>query len=152
MGLEPISDGGEGVPSGSIIMWNGDPSDVPEGWTLCDGEEPGDYDGDKDVPDLRQRFVVGAGDGENPTDEEDADTIDVYEVGDEGGKQEHQLTEGEMPNHSHRQGVLAGTGRNSTPAAGFGQGSGSFTTSTAGNDEQHENRPPYYALAYIMKL
>jgi hypothetical protein len=41
------------VPAGGIIMWSG--AEVPEGWSLCDGTEG--------TPDLRNRFVVGSGDG-----------------------------------------------------------------------------------------
>lgn len=73
-------------PSGGIIMWSGAVNDIPVGWALCDGSNG--------TPDLRDRFIVGAG--------------GAYSVGD--------------------------TGVN------------------AGSDEANENGPPYYALAYIMKL
>ena len=50
--LEVASVGGSGsLPKGSIIMWS-DPT-VPEGWQICDGTN--------DTPDLRDKFVVGAG-------------------------------------------------------------------------------------------
>lgn len=42
-----------GVPSGLIAMWSGIVSAIPAGWTLCDGT--------KNTPDLRDRFIVGAG-------------------------------------------------------------------------------------------
>lgn len=42
-----------GIPSGGIIMWSGDISKIPAGWKLCDGSNG--------TPDLRDRFVVGAG-------------------------------------------------------------------------------------------
>jgi len=51
VGGSPIASG-ETVPTGGIIMWSG--ADVPEGWALCDGTDG--------TPDLRNRFVVGAGD------------------------------------------------------------------------------------------
>jgi hypothetical protein len=40
-------------PTGSIIMWSGALSAIPSGWLLCDG--------DNDTPDLRGKFVIGAG-------------------------------------------------------------------------------------------
>ena len=63
---------GIGVPSGGIIMWSGDT--IPEGWKLCDGTEG--------TPDLRDRFVLGAG-GSYATGEVGgggSDTIDVSKV------------------------------------------------------------------------
>ena len=46
---------GEGViPSGGIILWSGAANAIPTGWYLCDGQNS--------TPDLRNRFVVGAGD------------------------------------------------------------------------------------------
>lgn len=41
------------VPSGTIMLWSGTPDEVPRGWVLCDGEN--------NTPDLRDRFVCGAG-------------------------------------------------------------------------------------------
>lgn len=43
-----------GIPSGGIIMWSGTEDDIPDGWVLCDGKN---Y-----TPDLRDKFIVGAGD------------------------------------------------------------------------------------------
>ena len=42
-----------GVPVGGIIMWSGATNNIPSGWALCDGNNS--------TPDLRDRFVVGAG-------------------------------------------------------------------------------------------
>src|SRR5262245_6561845 len=42
------------VPKGAILMWWGQSDQVPKGWALCDGK-------DKRTPDLRDRFVLGAG-------------------------------------------------------------------------------------------
>ena len=44
-----------GLPAGAIVMWSGAPDEVPEGWTLCNGENG--------TPDLSGRFLVGAGKG-----------------------------------------------------------------------------------------
>jgi|EP01047_Picozoa_sp_COSAG01_P070382 hypothetical protein len=41
------------VPHGSIVLWNSTRASVPAGWAECDGRHG--------TPDLRDRFVVGAG-------------------------------------------------------------------------------------------
>ena len=41
------------IPSGVIVMWSGSVASVPSGWFLCDGANS--------TPDLRDRFIVGAG-------------------------------------------------------------------------------------------
>ena len=58
------------VPTGCIMFWSGSMEDIPEGWALCDGNNG--------TPDLRDRFVVGAG-GD-------------YAVGDTGGESIETLT------------------------------------------------------------
>lgn len=42
-----------GVPPGVITMWSGSIVSIPAGWFLCDGTNG--------TPDLRNRFIVGAG-------------------------------------------------------------------------------------------
>jgi hypothetical protein len=44
---------GGGVPTGGIIMWSGTIATIPAGWALCDGSNG--------TPDLRNRFIAGAG-------------------------------------------------------------------------------------------
>jgi len=51
------------VPSGGIIMWSGSIGSIPTGYYICDGTNG--------TPDLRDRFVVGAG--------------NTYAVGNTGG-------------------------------------------------------------------
>lgn len=46
-------DSGSGVPNGAIIMWSGSVATIPDGFSLCDGANG--------TPDLRNRFVIGAG-------------------------------------------------------------------------------------------
>ena len=41
------------VPKGSILMWSGSIGTIPAGWALCNGANG--------TPDLRDRFIVGAG-------------------------------------------------------------------------------------------
>ena len=43
------------IVTGTIILWSGSVGSIPSGWALCDGTSG--------TPDLRGRFVVGAGSG-----------------------------------------------------------------------------------------
>ena len=47
------------MPKGGIIMWSGTIATIPTGWALCDGS--GTWGGTNPIPDLRERFIVGAG-------------------------------------------------------------------------------------------
>ena len=52
----------EGVPLGTIVIWYGSISSIPNGWSLCNGQTVNSYQ----TPDLRNRFVVGSwSDGAN---------------------------------------------------------------------------------------
>lgn len=117
---------GELLPSGSIIMWYGDKETIPLSWKICDGEEG--------TPDLQDRFIVGAG--------------QQYLRGDQGGKKEVTLTEAEMPKHQHQNLYVKGTGYPSLSRDEKDLKNGSYTI---GESQAHENRPPYYALYFIMK-
>lgn len=44
---------GVGLPSGTVVMWWGDPANLPIGWVLCNGANGS--------PDFRNRVPVGAG-------------------------------------------------------------------------------------------
>jgi len=130
-----------GVPTGLISMWSGSVAAIPGGWQLCDGTNG--------TPDLRDRFIVGAGSS--------------YAPGNTGGQNAVTLGIGEMPNHTHgmnyQQKNVEDTGGAPVSDMRFGgDPDGGFTnyfdqfgniTFTGGNGA-HENRPPYYALAYIM--
>jgi microcystin-dependent protein len=88
-------------PSGGIVMWSGSVASIPSGWYLCDGNNS--------TPDLRNRFIVGAGSS--------------YAVGATGGADSVTLTANEIPSHSH-------TG--STGSAGSHSHTYSGTSSTHG--------------------
>jgi microcystin-dependent protein len=120
------------VPSGGIIMWSGSIAEIPTGWALCDGSGG--------TPDLTDRFITGAG--------------GQYSVGDTGGADEVKLTEEELASHSHLYDqVLDGGSQSGSSAASSAKGIDYNTqTGETGNDQPHENRPPYYALAFIMKV
>ncbi|AXF42100.1 hypothetical protein STIP37_40 [Synechococcus T7-like phage S-TIP37] len=71
---------GDGVvPAGAIILWSGASNAIPSGYVLCDGTNS--------TPDLRNRFVVGAGNS--------------YSVGDTGGSTSTTLGTSNLPSHSH---------------------------------------------------
>lgn len=91
------------VPSGIICMWSGESTAIPSGWHLCDGEEG--------TPDLRDRFIVGAG--------------STYKVKDTGGEATHKLTTNEMPSHNHG---FTGTSHSHT---------GSLSSATAASSGSH---------------
>jgi hypothetical protein len=127
------------IPQGGIIMWSGTLGNIPAGWHLCDGTAG--------TPDLRSKFVMGAGfeSDHNP-----------------GGANSLTLNTNQIPSHTHT--VLGQSGgdnndnNNEARFAGGDKGpteSGFFfsTESQAtGGGQSFDNRPAYLALAYIMKL
>ena len=135
------------VPRGAILMWSGNPAQLPAGWVLCDGGQ--------NTPNLMGRFVVGY----------DPNDPDYDQLNKTGGEKLHQLTISEMPTHSHTGQtdnsrlslkVTGGIGGTHGLAAAHDQRTQNFdhqhrfTTAPQGGGAAHENRPPYYALAYIM--
>lgn len=117
------------IPTGTIVIWSGAIVDIPSGWHLCDGTAG--------TPDLRDRFLVGAGSG--------------YGVGATGGEASHTLTVSEIPAHTHpvpRQTALGGVYDALNKQTNSEEDG---VTKSTGGGASHENRPPYYALAYIMK-
>ena len=184
-----------GVPSGIIAVWSGSEGSIPSGWYLCNGSNS--------TPDLRNRFIVGAGSGSS------------YSVGNTGGSNTVTLSTSQIPahshttnNHSHNASVsdpghghsvsvsdpghshntsvtgaklFPGYGGAHVPYGGSGgypgthfnmsnantgisanasnantsisvsTGNANPSTNNTGGGGSHENRPPYYALCYIMK-
>ncbi len=120
------------LPKGLIVMWSGTIADIPSGWRLCDGTNG--------TPDLRDKFIVGAG--------------SAYAVAATGGEAMHRLTEDEMPTHSHTYSKAKGDQGHAGGSGTSGQTVANSTDSTGstGGGQPHNNLPPYYALAYIMKL
>ena len=164
------------MPIGSIIMWSG--ANIPNGWVLCDGSN--------DTPNLRDRFIVGAGNN--------------YNIGALGGTDQVTLTENQMPTHNHTgnthnngshkhtgstyaggshshnftadsdfggNGTIVGLGGGNSAnkqiqtsssgshshalnMANAGEHSHNLNINNTGGSQAHENRPPYYALAFIM--
>ena len=166
----------EAFVTGMIILWYGNTGNIPTGFVLCDGNN--------NTPDLRDRFVVGAG--------------SAYSPNNTGGSSSTTLSTSQLPSHNHSVSVSGTTGNPSpaltgdvrrisegfrasgtasgvftkvndpnnpitgaasnSPVAGFtfdGTHTHTFSASgTSGNQGSGgsiENRPPYYALCYIMK-
>ena len=150
------SGAGDVTPIGTIALWSGSIASIPQsdGWYLCNGQTAGGVT----TPDLRNKFIVGAG-----TDTQNVWGFDVTTgaetftngqtsvgVGSTGGSVAHQLTVAELPEHDHGYDAnsAASDYGGSNPAVGS---PASGTTDPTGDNNYHENRPPYYALAYIMK-
>jgi len=132
------------IPVGGIIMWSGSIASIPSGWALCNGSSG--------TPDLRSRFVVGATSDASSGVTFNADTGAVsgaYAPGNTGGETAHQLTTAEMPSHNHD--VYNQIGGAGSSVGGTGSATNNNTTGSRGGDDYHENRPPYYALAFIMR-
>lgn len=111
-----------------ILMWSGSIATIPSGFHLCDGTTG--------TPDLRDRFIAGAG--------------TTYVPGANGGAlaHTHPFT-GDGHNHLESEGIsCAGTG----PAFAWKADSESSTDVASGDTDSTNHLPPYYALAYIMKL
>ena len=164
------------MPLGTILPFASE--SVPTGWMLCDGREiaieeyQGLYDligttygaGDSafwaqvffpattfNIPDLRGRTIIGA----NDMGGEQSDILAIHQaaIGQVGGEELHQLTEEEMPSHSHDFPVWNGAGGEvNNKSSNQNNPAGSFQTSTAGGDQPHNNMQPYMALNYMMKV
>ncbi len=157
---------GRGVaPVGLIGMYSGSTAGLFDGtglgesttkmrgWAICNGNNG--------TPDLRDKFVVGAG--------------STYSVSNTGGENTHTLIINEMPSHSHTGNTTSnGNHRHPCGTRGFetngnqgadgstddsnintqyaGSHTHSLNINNTGNSVAHENRPPYYAVYYIMRI
>lgn len=120
----------ENFPPGTIVMW--DSNLAPKGWALCDGSNG--------TPDLTGRFVVGVGASPDIT----------YKLHDTGGENFHSLTAVENGKHSHTYVSQGSEMSHYVPAFNFFKIQ--QVTADSGQGKPHENRPPFMALTYIMKL
>jgi len=93
-----------GVPYGGIIMWSGAANKIPQYWYLCDGQNS--------TPDLRGRFIIGAGGDYAVNATGGAASRDVQVAIKQGGAHTHTgevdphaLTLEQMPPHHHGNGL-----------------------------------------------
>lgn len=123
------------ITTGMILMFNG--VSAPAGWNYCDGTNG--------TPDLRDRFVICSS--------------GTYPSGSSGGTSNVSLVVNNLPDHQHggvlerSSGVTAGSG-GGYAVTGTDQSTGGISSVgyvTPGGTP-FAIIPPYYALAYIMKL
>jgi microcystin-dependent protein len=132
------------IPSGVIVIWSGSSGSIPSGWYLCNGSNS--------TPDLRDRFIVGAG--------------STYAVGNTGGSKDaivvshtHSISD---PGHSHSIDMASSQNTNNqvpsqlstsqTPrTANTNSANTGISINSTGDSGTNANLPPYYALCYIMK-
>jgi len=138
----PAGSGGS-VPQGIILLWES--ATIPSGWTVCDGTSG--------TPDLRGRFIYGAGTIAANTTGGSADAIMVSHT--------HSSSVSD-PTHNHEEYYYDGGGgghglsgatnnfinsrQTSTEVTNC-----NFTVNNQGVSGTNANLPPYYALRYIMK-
>jgi len=121
--------------SGMIVLWSGAADAIPTGFVLCDGNNS--------TPNLSGRFVVGY----------DASNSD-YDVNDTGGSESVTLTVNQIPAHTHNINLAVRAFYQEPRNFGVGtdgSANNSEDTGSTGGGQSHENRPPFYALCYIMK-
>ena len=123
-----------GVPIGSIIMWWGSTGSIPSGWSLCDGTTVNGYA----TPDLRDKFVIGAGSS--------------YAVNATGGSKDAVVVEHNHTTNIDGGHVIPGNGGSTYPYGGAGSYSSTvFSMQNEGVSGTDKNLPPYHALCYIMR-
>ena len=114
---------------------------APAGWTLCNGQNG--------APDLTNRFILGWGN---------------KQINNTGGEENVTLNVNQMPVHSHGHNGNGNNGLTFTncelTTTGFDHSCGEnnirdripLEIYNAGGGQAHNNMPPFYVLAYIMKL
>jgi microcystin-dependent protein len=152
------------VPKGLISMWSGAISNIPTGWLLCDGTNG--------TPNLKGKFIVGY--DSSSTDYNSVGKTGGAEVvtltGAQSGVAPHSHTIND-PGHSHsvlnNQAFLYRTleprlnSFNYNPSNNMDLSQISIANAITGitinsanaqnASASHENRPPFYTLAYIIK-
>jgi hypothetical protein len=133
-------------PLGGIILWSGSVAAIPATWQLCNGTNG--------TPDLRDKFVVGAG--------------SAYAVNATGGSANavvvshtHTATVVD-PGHAHvylrpvQSNAANPPGSSGSTASGATTNAAStgisVTNASTGVSGVNANLPPYYALCYIQKM
>jgi microcystin-dependent protein len=150
------------VPLGTVSMWGGVVDNTVfdttgkgigalAGWALCNGQN--------NTPDLRGRFIAGY----------DAEQAAYNAIGKSGGAETVRLVTDNLPSHRHTKEPAAGNA-GLLKRSSVGQNVTLVNTDTidsgiepdirsspvqdeiVGGNQPHENRPPFYVLAYIQKI
>ncbi len=113
----------EAYLQGMILMWSGTLDNIPDGWAVCDGSNG--------TPDLSNRFVIGS-----------AHLSPPHETGGSTTHRHFFITNG----HDHE--IPGSFGIDLTP------GSKDYwqTAVDTGQTVFENHIPPYYVIAFIMKL
>ncbi|NEO80119.1 tail fiber protein [Moorena sp. SIO4G3] len=145
------------IPVGTIVAYAGK-DDPPDGWLWCDGSsfnttqysELYNVLNKSTVPNLQGRFIIGSGSFNSYS----------YQLHETGGEEKHQLTIDEMPSHNHeydsyykylvRKGLHTSNSKTDDSPDEINLFM-AYPIQSVGCNEYHENRPPYYALKYIIK-
>lgn len=145
--LDAVS-GGLAHTIGSVIMWSGLLSNIPSGWQLADGTNG--------TTNLVSLFLRETDSNEEP--------------GNQQGEDFHVLTTSEIPSHihsttglghRHEQELSSVTSAGGSTGLAGNTGAGNYdfknqnaggSFSSAGSNGQHENRPPFFELAYIQRV
>ncbi|MFA4855216.1 MAG: hypothetical protein WC634_01340 [archaeon] len=161
--------GGGGVPSGVIVMWSGTLASVPAGWHLCDGTAG--------TPDLRDKFIYGWTAGVNPggtggtashthapgtySVTVPAHTHGVGTYGEAATGHRHgisfdwaviQIPEGENYDSISYDIVPNFTDTTAVSISGSSASGGGASVAVSGTSASTTTLPPYYKLAFIMKI
>ena len=114
-----------------IILWSGAENAIPSGWVLCNGSNS--------TPDLRNRFVVGAGNS--------------YSVGDNGGSVTATDTVSvsvSVSGTTSGPSVTGGSGGFNYPIGARENHTHTFSASGSGSDTVSiDTRSPYLSLIHI---
>lgn len=150
MTAKPFQAGGKRPPSSIVIPFIGPPSNIPDGWVLCDGNNG--------TPDLRDKHIKCVPDG-------------TTDPGATGGQDSFSLSQSQIPSHTH--GGSTDNQADHSHGYGYDEGQftgsgrcydGGFTVATAGNHSHTlsigasgsgnsiDNRPAHRNQNFIQKL
>ena len=125
-----VSTVGGAFVTGMIVAWSGATNAIPTGFVICDGNN--------NTPDLRDKFIIGAGNN--------------YNVDATGGSKDAVVVEHKHTTSIDGGHVIPGVGGNSYGYGGAGTyASTIFSMNNQGVSGTDKNLPPYHALCYIMK-
>ena len=138
------------IPVGGIIMWSG--STVPDGWALCNGQTMNN----RQTPDLRNKFILGknsVGENSNLAGGNSSVTLSVNNL----PSHNHLYAGDDHVDYIHDSSYNAGANVSSRPggydASSDDRGLGTiYRTSNTGSGQSFSIMPPYYKLAYIMRV
>ena len=168
----------DNMKPGTIVIWSGSMNDIPIGWALCDGSQrTGSDEKMLYVPDLRGRFVLGVNNQEiydisnnnkKIRSKYNIEYTKIIEDKNEYGRENVILDISNIPSHDHYVGKIRGSqgysfssfsscdygwsGNNNTGCPEGASKSSAIGGDVEGKTASFSIMPPYYVLAYIIKL